>query len=190
MKQTTLIALALVGYTSAAPKGDRKGRFMDWASNYNRAYTSVQEFENRMEIWEGLDDIVSANNARAAQIDAANGNSNAMKLKLNKFADMSEQEVRKWTGSLPEINMPIAEESREDFISAGDKGRKLQTTLPLRIDHALRANGLGNMNAVKDQLGCGACWAFTATAQLEGAINANFGTGQAPISNQMLLDCT
>ena len=70
-------------------------------------------------------------------------------------------------------------------------GRGLQglPDIPASIDHSIR--DLGNMNPVKDQGSCGSCWAFAATAQMEGTINALFpGTNQAPISNQQLVDCT
>ena len=51
-----------------------------------------------MAIWESIDDIVTKTNSEADVIDATNGNSDAMRLKLNKFADMTASEVRQWTG--------------------------------------------------------------------------------------------
>ena len=56
----------------------------------------------------------------------------------------------------------------------------------VNVDHA--ANG--NMGAVKDQGGCGSCWAFSAASTMEGTIGAKTGVRPPPrISEQHQVDC-
>ena len=72
----SFIAVALAGCVlgdagvRGPAKGDRKGRFIDWAANHNKNYGSATEFEQRMATWEFVDDVVTANNIRAAEKDA------------------------------------------------------------------------------------------------------------------------
>ena len=140
-----------------------------------------------MATWEYIDDVVTANNIRAAERDAQNGNTNAMKLSLNKFSDYTEAEFRAMlTGSRPRGELIEGEDS-ETTRSSG--GRLLQD-LPLSVDHGRREGGLNNMPAVKDQATCGSCWTFAATAVLEGILTIESGSDYPPISNQMLVDCT
>ena len=57
------------------------------------------------------------------------------------------------------------------------------------VDHV----AAGKMGPVKDQGGCGSCWAFAANTALEGthALQQNLSQSQIPhFSEQQLVDCT
>ena len=83
----SLIAAAIIGVAAAAPKRDREDRFVNWCNGHNKSYDTTQEYSKRMEIWEGSDDLVTVKNSEADDRDAKSGKRNAMRLKLNKFAD-------------------------------------------------------------------------------------------------------
>lgn len=68
---------------------------------------------------------------------------------------------------------------------SGGHGRGLVADA-INVDHA--ANG--NMGPVKDQGGCGSCWAFSAASTMEGTIGAKTGVSPPPrISEQQQVDC-
>jgi len=48
----------------------------------------------------------------------------------------------------------------------------------------------GTMLGVKNQGGCGSCWAFASNSALEGSIAAKNGTAPVRLSEQHLVDCT
>ena len=45
------------------------------------------------------------------------------------------------------------------------------------------------MNAMADQGDCGACWAFAATATIEGMYSINYGR-KIKLSEQQMVDCS
>jgi len=65
-------------------------------------------------------------------------------------------------------------------------GGGLGISRAMNVDH----NADGNMGPVKDQGGCGSCWAFAATSALEGTIAKKFGVEPFRISEQQGVDCT
>jgi len=48
----------------------------------------------------------------------------------------------------------------------------------------------GWMHSVKDQGGCGSCWAFAANTALEGTLAKKTESPPVRISEQQLVDCT
>ena len=66
-----------------------------------------------------------------------------------------------------------------------DGGRRL-THAATTVDHVID----GFMHPVKDQGGCGSCWAFAANTALEGTIAKKTNSAAVRISEQQLVDCT
>jgi C1A family cysteine protease len=66
-----------------------------------------------------------------------------------------------------------------------DGGRRL-THAATTVDHHID----GFMHPVKDQGGCGSCWAFAANTALEGTIAKKTNSAAVRISEQQLVDCT
>lgn len=81
---------------------------------------------------------------------------------------------------------------RDDADDDDDEPLLKNEDMPLSYDHA----DAGNMRGVKNQGGCGSCWAFAANSQLEGTVTAarkrkNPEARKFPhIAEQQLVDCT
>ncbi len=46
-------------------KGDRKGKFLEYAATESKMYENVDDFDLRMSVWEGKDDLIVLANAEA-----------------------------------------------------------------------------------------------------------------------------
>ncbi|KAH7549788.1 hypothetical protein JRO89_XS13G0082700 [Xanthoceras sorbifolium] len=103
------------------------------------------------------------------------------KLKLNKFADMTNHEFRStYAGSKINHHRMFQGNSR----GAGTFMYENVETVPPSVDW--RKNGA--VTAVKDQGQCGSCWAFSTIAAVEG-INQIKTNKLVSLSEQELVDC-
>ncbi len=133
-----------------------------------------------------MDDYIRQRNAQAD----ASSNPNALRLKHNVLSDMTEEEKMQIMG----LDQVEAQDKAIEGMpwnrgvntrtSRNVRGRGLIDTAD-NVDHA--ANG--NMYPVKNQGGCGSCWAFSATSTLEGTIAAKTGQSPVRISEQQQVDC-
>jgi len=73
----------------------------------------------------------------------------------------------------------------------GPPGRGLSDT-PMSVNWATTENRLGQkkMYDVKNQGGCGSCWAFAVTSTLEGTLAIKTESDPIRISEQQGVDCT
>ena len=84
-----------------------------------------------------------------------------------------------------EVSLPRGN-SRTGRLSHDSRGRGLEVKAT-NVDHF----DAGYMHAVKDQGGCGSCWAFTTTTALEGTIaKKNDRPNPERLSEQQSVDCT
>ncbi|XP_051149161.1 vignain-like [Andrographis paniculata] len=116
--------------------------------------------------------------ANAMHIHQVNGMDKPYKLKLNKFADMTNYEFRKFYSS-------NVRHHRMFHGSRAETGFMYENShVPPSIDW----RKLGAVTAVKNQGNCGSCWAFSTIVGVEG-IN-KIKTGHLiSLSEQELVDC-
>jgi KDEL-tailed cysteine endopeptidase len=167
---TTAVVLAGVGFNTIASRTETdipnlRVMFRTWSQRHGKSYGNSAEFEYRLRVF--AKNYIEVKTTNAAQ--------SSYRLSLNKFADMTAEEVEtKMMGYRPRT---VREEPTEFFNGVSDA--------PVEIDWVSK----GKVNAVKDQGQCGSCWAFSAIASLESNYAINFGDLKA-FSEQELVDCS
>lgn len=140
--------------------------FTRWATRFNKRYSSVGEYEDRLQTWRDTRDAVNAAN------EAAGNNPNAPHLTMNNmFADGENRTGRMASPNGRHLNATKTTEGRQ--LSATDS-----------IDWK------PNMTGVKDQGNCGSCYAFASNSALEAMVSINSGNDPVRLSEQELVSCS
>jgi C1A family cysteine protease len=143
--------------------------FSEWASSFNKTYSSPEEVAYRRTIFE----------KNLERIQGHNAANHSWTMAINKFADLT------------------VEEFRSRFIGSGFRGRpegprnyntsllRGQQAIPTSVDWTTK----GAVTPVKNQQQCGSCWAFSTTGSVEGAwfLAKN---KLVSLSEQQLVDCS
>ncbi|KAH7674406.1 Actinidain protein [Dioscorea alata] len=137
-----------------------------WLVKHGKAYNALGEKDQRYEIFK--------DNLRF--IDEHNAGDHGFKLGLNRFADLTNEEFRaKFLGAKMTGRKRV-----ESDRYLGDVAGELPGSVDWRA--------LGAVAPVKDQGGCGSCWAFSTVAAVEG-INKIVTGDMIVLSEQELVDC-
>ncbi|OMO92558.1 hypothetical protein COLO4_17495 [Corchorus olitorius] len=147
-------------------------KYEQWIADYGRKYLNNLEKEKRFKIFkDSLEYIESFNKA---------GN-RTYKLGLNEFSDLTHDEFLAITGSKMPILPPHSSTSNISTSFRYESFSDVPTSLDWRE--------YGAVTAVKNQLQCGVCWAFSAVAAIEGITQISSGI-LISLSEQQLLDCS
>ncbi|XP_043714176.1 cysteine protease XCP1-like isoform X1 [Telopea speciosissima] len=143
--------------------------FESWMSKHGKIYESIEEKLNRFEIFKD----------NLKHIDETNKKVTSYWLGLNEFADLTHEEFKgMYLGLNTDLGMPRRRESSEEF-----RYRDV-TDIPKSVDWRKK----GAVTQVKNQGGCGSCWAFSTVAAVEG-INQIVTGNLTSLSEQELIDC-
>uniref|UniRef100_A0A0D9XF84 Cathepsin propeptide inhibitor domain-containing protein n=1 Tax=Leersia perrieri TaxID=77586 RepID=A0A0D9XF84_9ORYZ len=149
-------------------------RFDQWMIRHGRAYTDAGEKQRRFEVYRRNVELV----------EKFNSMSNGYKLADNKFADMTNEEFRaKMLGFRPHVAVPQTLNTCAS-VDIAMPGEFNDDILPKSVDWRTK----GAVVPVKNQGNCGACWAFSAVAAIEG-INQIKNGELVSLSEQELVDC-
>ncbi|ESR48319.1 hypothetical protein CICLE_v10001178mg [Citrus x clementina] len=144
--------------------------FETWCKQHGKVYSSEQEKQQRLKIFEDNYAFVTQHN---------NMGNSSFTLSLNAFADLTHQEFK---ASFLGFSAASIDHDRRRNASVQSPGTLRD--VPASIDWRKK----GAVTEVKDQASCGACWAFSATGAIEG-INKIVTGSLVSLSEQELIDC-
>lgn len=138
--------------------------FAQWKVSHKKEYSSPSEMLYRLGVfYKAFITVRDHNNSKAAY-----------KMALNHFADVTEEEFL-----IKNTGYGFSTRTKSfNFEQAPNAN-------PTSIDWTTK----GAVNAVKNQGQCGSCWAFSATANMEG-VNQILNGKLLNLSEQQLVDCS
>jgi C1A family cysteine protease len=166
-----LLSLALFAQavpTSISP--ERTGMtaaFESWMQQHEKSYSSEEEFNRRLEIFQ----------ANAVKVEEHNAKKLSWRMGLNQFADLTSDEfaalqtLREGTLGTEQSSAPLRHVNKDG-------------ALPASVDW--RTENL--VNPIKNQGQCGSCWAFSTVVSFEGQAAKQSGE-LVSYSEQDLVDC-
>ncbi|GER42486.1 cysteine protease family protein [Striga asiatica] len=146
-----------------------------WCKEYGKTYSSDQERQHRLKVFEKNYEFVTHHNTRA---------NSSYTLSLNAFADLTNHEFKaRYLGLSPSgRDLLIRLKGGPGSVEGPDLVR--ESDIPSSLDWREK----GAVTGVKDQGSCGACWSFSATGAVEGINQIKTGS-LVSLSEQELIDC-
>lgn len=153
--------------------------FARWKVEHGKLYSTPSENTYRLEVFAGQLSFVQKSNADyEAKMAAQNVKLSGPMFEMNAFGDLTEEEFSAmYTGDLPPT---------EEFASQGEETE----ASPVDAQEPVISSGLGDpfVPRIRDQGGCGACWAFSAIVEFERLVFNDYGK-YIDLSVQELIDC-
>ncbi|KAF2078429.1 hypothetical protein CYY_000296 [Polysphondylium violaceum] len=165
-------ALASATYKSPFSEQEYRQAFTEWSLKHERTYDSG-EFNQRYAIFKMNMDFIHDWNSQGSQTV----------LGLNKFADLTNLEYRKFYLGTKINTYDYGYDGRSTdpiFSSSSSEGKE---------NNIVDWRKKGAVTSIKDQGQCGSCWSFSTTGSVEGAHQIKTGNLVA-LSEQNLMDCS
>jgi len=186
MRQSTVVVCAVLALAVSAAalkqfelEDENSYSFERYVRDFKKSYTPSEYVEHYATFLENIAQIAKHNRHEAA-------GKTTYRKGVNKFTDMSDAERRAFMGFSLRKKLSEAVDARE--MTADDMPAVDVEALPKSVDWRKKTNP-SVITPVKDQGGCGSCWAHAATEQVEYAVAVATNT-LTPLSRQNLVDCT
>ncbi|MCP3684046.1 MAG: C1 family peptidase [bacterium] len=174
MKRSVFVILSLIALTSChlqwSLKNDNKYTFTDYEAEFNKKYIDEQEHQIRKLIFQ-------QNLERIREVNS--DSTMTWKAGVNHLTDRTTPELNALTGLHRGLKFQIYKVSYER--PSEEEIKELATSIDWREK--------GVVSDVRNQGGCGSCWAFSSVAVLESHVAIRTGKLIA-MSEQQLVDCT
>ncbi|KAJ6679066.1 CYSTEINE PROTEASE [Salix purpurea] len=142
--------------------------YEEWLVKHGKNYNALGEKENRFEVFK--DNLMF--------IDQHNSENRTYTVGLNRFADLTNEEYRS-------MYLGTRTGHKKRLSKTSDRyAPRVDDSLPDSVDWRKE----GAVAEVKDQGGCGSCWAFSTIAAVEG-VNKIVTGDLIVLSEQELVDC-
>ncbi|XP_053330899.1 cathepsin S [Spea bombifrons] len=169
-----LLLMVMIGATRAMIDPALDNHWQLWKEAYGKEYDNLREDLSRRVTWEKNLKLVTLHNLEHSL------GMHSYELGMNHLGDMTSEEVMATLTGL------VVPPQSERLSSSGNKWNSTRrTSLPDSVDWRER----GLVTNVKNQGGCGSCWAFSAVGALEGQMKLKTGN-LVSLSPQNLVDCS
>jgi cathepsin L len=175
MKAIIILLLCCVAFSavqSRRTEEEYQSEFTNFLSRFDKSY-DVDEMFHRYNIFKRNVDLIDNHNTLAAE------GKYTFTLAVNKFADQTNEEYSKLLGIKRQ-----GKATPSNKVMSAHKHSVLPSGVPATQDW----RKLGAVTEVKDQGQCGSCWAFSATAAIEGRY-FQYSENLLSLSEQLCVDC-
>ncbi|KAK6620832.1 hypothetical protein RUM43_011128 [Polyplax serrata] len=186
----SIVLLSVILVAAAAATTDEKSIQAEWdlfKSQYGKSYENPSEEYRRMRIFMNNLNTISEHNLKYQKGEVS------FEVGINKFSDMLSEEVDDLYTGVNRVNRLKALNGEEVYIPEL-KGKQF---VPTKVDvpDFVDWTHMGAVTAVRNQKTCGACYAFSALAALEGRLylKSKWTPSEAKIqalSVQNIIDCS
>jgi C1A family cysteine protease len=150
------------------PFTDAEREFINFITTHRRTYGTKEEYEFRLQVFSEIyNDIIQHNAMNAESLGYTKG--------INEFSDMTAAEFNLRKGAKYDPSLW--------------DGVEVATDAGLGAPSSVDWRNSGAVGPVKNQGGCGSCWAFATIGSVEGINKIKKGKLQS-YSEQQLVDCT
>ena len=159
---TATVVLGISFFYISETPAELESQFRLYIAEFKKSYSSEDEYHIRLKLFERSLRIIEDHNSRNLSYT----------LGVNRFADLTKEEYKKFLGYRPR----------------GEKHYQ-EAQLDSNIKDAIDWRKSKKVNGVRDQLEWGSCWAFSAAAAFEGAYAIKYNELHS-FSEQQLVDWT
>ncbi|KAG8384343.1 hypothetical protein BUALT_Bualt04G0108300 [Buddleja alternifolia] len=148
-----------------------KGLYEWWLAKHGKVYNGLGEKDKRFEIFKD----------NLKFIDEHNSKNRTYKVRLNQFADLSNEEYES-------MYLGARTDAKRRFVKSKHASQRYNYRNGDKLPEFVDWREKGAVAPIKNQGDCGSCWAFSAVAAVEG-INKIVTGELITLSEQELVDC-